>query len=110
MSCGLHLDHLDAGHLLNLIISFGVDPAGNVVQLKGCLLMVVAQYADQNLAKVTLPGAVRQSHDSVGNIVLLDPPSFELQSPEGIQFTDVPQRECDVKSAMRNVSTWRCAY
>ena len=28
--CGLHLDDLDAGHMLNLVLSMGVDAAGNL--------------------------------------------------------------------------------
>ena len=101
LTCALHLDDKDAGHLPNLIVSLGLNRENEVVPLRGCLLMVVALYAETNLAGKVLPGGFAQAHDAYGNIVLLEPPTAQLDLPEGLSPQEVPERESSVRLAMR---------
>tara|TARA_B110000037_G_scaffold175199_1_gene199684 strand:- start:246 stop:761 length:516 start_codon:yes stop_codon:yes gene_type:complete len=101
----MHLDNKDAGQLLNLINSIGLDSNHNVVQLKGCLLMFVALFADTNLAGVALPGGLAHAHDMYGNIVLLEPSSSQVVLPKGLVPQQAPKRESSVKLAMKEGRT-----
>ena len=100
-ACALHLDDKDAGHLPNLVVSLGLNRQNEVVLLRACLLMVVALYAETNLADKVLPGGFAQAHDQYGNIVLLEPPTAQLDLPEGLSPQEVPERESSVRLAMR---------
>jgi hypothetical protein len=104
-ACAMHLDNKDAGQLLNLIDSIGLDSNHNVVQLKGCLLMFVALFADTNLAGVALPGGLAHAHDMYGNIVLLEPSSSQVVLPKGLVPQQAPKRESSVKLAMKEGRT-----
>lgn len=101
LTCALHLDDKDAGHLPNLVVSLGLNRENEVVPLRGCLLMLVALYAETNLAGKVLPGGFAQAHDAYGNIVLLEPPTAQLDLPEGLSPQEVPERESSVRLAMR---------
>jgi hypothetical protein len=92
-SCGLHLDDLDAGHLLNFIFSYGLNAAGEVVQLHGCLLMVIIRFADSNLASAEWSGPDSAAHDRCGNLLLLEPKSQTMALPAGWGDSNVPDQE-----------------
>jgi hypothetical protein len=100
-ACAMHLDDKDAGHMLNLINSIGLDRHHNVVQLQGCLLMFVALFADKSLADTALPGEFAYAHDMNGNIVLLEPPSSQVCLPKELVSQEAPTRESSVKLAMK---------
>ena len=101
-SCGLHLDDLDAGHLLNFVFSYGLNATGGVVQLSGCLLMVILRFADSNLASAEWSGPDSAAHDRCGNILLLEPTSQTLALPAGWGDSDVPDQEDAVIRAVRS--------
>ena len=96
------------GHLPNLVVSLGLNPDGGVVALKGCFLFVVARIYSSPLALAQLPGidADAQGHDMWGNIVILDPPSLEVQAftdmeSVPIELEDTPKRRSAVLSAVK---------
>jgi hypothetical protein len=107
LACGLHLDHLDAGHLFNLVVSLGLTPHGDVVPLKGCLLVMVAAVYASSLAAAQIASECPQAHDDFGNIVLLDPPSINLgvqlrgPSTVDIERLDAPKRQSAVVAAVK---------
>ena len=102
-SCGLHLDELDAGHLLNFIFSVGLNPAGEVVELRGCLLMVIVRFADSSLASAEWSGPDRAAHDRYGNLLLLEPSSQTMALPTGWCESDVPDQEDAVIRAVSSL-------
>ena len=82
VTCGLHIDDLDLGAVLNLILSTGLSPRGDIVLLRGSLLMVFLAFTDTCLAGAVPPqgdaaGPV-WGHDRAGNILLLEPGTMDL--------------------------------
>jgi hypothetical protein len=139
LTCGLHIDDKDAGHLLNFVVSLGLDingkihhplpsppptpplhtahhsllhsltccpvahpvPAGAVVPLCGCLLMVVLAFSDTPLftaASVSFDSP--HAFDQCGNVVFFEPASMELSLPDGCKHTDSPKTEQVVRERM----------
>ena len=89
--CGLHLDDLDLGLLLNMVCSLGVDEQLQVVQLHGSLLMVVVCVSTDCLlrAPCDLFGSnVQFASDAVGNIILLEPHVADVRLPAGHSKAD----------------------
>jgi hypothetical protein len=103
-TCGLHLDDLDLGLLLNLVCSFGVSKSNEVVPLRGSLLMLVLVVSTACLAAVDC-GELRWSapaaHDEAGNIIMLEPSITDVELPVDRAKADIPTTEAAVLSALR---------
>ena len=103
-TCGLHLDDLDLGLLLNLICSFGVSKNNEVVRLRGSLLMIVLAVSTACLAAVDcgeLQWAAPAAHDEAGNIIMLEPSITDVELPADGAKADIPTTEAAVLSALR---------
>ena len=73
-ACGLHMDDLDTGILLKFIQSLGINELGNIVQLRGCLLMVLLRFSASNLEDACRnEGITDICTDRRGNVILFEP-------------------------------------
>ena len=102
-TCGLHLDDLDLGLLLNLVCSFGVSESNEVVLLRGSLLMLVLVISTTSLAAVDcgeLGWSGPAAHDEAGNIITLEPSLTNMELPADCPKADVPTTERAVLSAL----------
>jgi hypothetical protein len=103
-TCGLHLDDLDLGLLLNLVVSIGVSESNEVVQLRGSLLMIVLTVSSSSLSGVdceALGWSANAAHDEVGNIILLEPSLKDVVLPAGYQKADAASSEAVVLKALQ---------
>lgn len=101
--CALHLDDLDLGLLLNLICSIGVSSDNQIVPLHGSLLMIVVCISTVCLAKAPrdlLGGTVNFAHDTVGNVIVLEPNLTDVKLPAGHAKADVSTTEAVVLAAL----------
>ena len=103
-TCGLHLDDLDLGLLLNLVSSFGVSASNEVVDLRGSLLMLVLVVSTTTLGAVDcreLGWSASAAHDEAGNILMLEPSLTDVKLPADCPKADIPTTETAVLSALR---------